>query len=427
MWRAYVSGGPRPGPIDNAHLLEADADGIYVAREGLEKAEDYRAVNDSVWAYFQKVYGGGPTLPREKVDIYSYSHWDIAPKSAEQQTRIERVMDQRGSGGLPAQACDPEIRQQIIDAMLPVVVNEGEVLMRQGEEAADFFIIEEGECSMEVTQQKGKKLFSRSLAAMEVPLGVDDTFGHMSIDEPWGNNVTATTDGQLWCLRRSVYNKIIDLYTKRAQKHIKSFLKAKVELLNASSGAVIDNVTQSLEMATYQVGDIIAPLAGEKSFGFVMEGALPPLPPPSPCCPGLRPVSPTALELGAQQGQWVTHNTRAHELTLDTTAAATTTAVAGLLPLLLLLLLLRTSNWAGELAVIGEKSEKPDKTQQSRTGGGYFGEAAFGSTIVKHAPVHRCLPTPPSSSSCCCCCCCCWVATQSQCLKPSHDSTRANI
>ena len=54
-WRSYVSGGDRPDPIDNAHLLEADPHGVYAAREGLTKAEDYRAVNDSVWAYFQKV------------------------------------------------------------------------------------------------------------------------------------------------------------------------------------------------------------------------------------------------------------------------------------------------------------------------------------------------------------------------------------
>ena len=146
QWRTYVQGGERPGPIDNAHLLEADADGVYVARPGLTKAEDYRAVNDGVWAYFQTQYGGGPTLARDKVDLYSSIYWDVAPKSAKEQEMIAAVIDQGRSGGLPEAASDPEIKQQIIDAMLPEPYRAGDVLMRQGDESANFFILDQGTC-----------------------------------------------------------------------------------------------------------------------------------------------------------------------------------------------------------------------------------------------------------------------------------------
>jgi CRP-like cAMP-binding protein len=104
---------------------------------------------------------------------------------------------------------------------------------------------------MEVTQQKGKgKTFwgrDKVLPPMEVPLGSvsnrfpreartvrtrvpyrekarthhsskcrfasyvqGDSFGHMSA-EPWGNNVTALTDGTLWCLERNAFEQIFKL------------------------------------------------------------------------------------------------------------------------------------------------------------------------------------------------------------------------
>jgi hypothetical protein len=40
-------------------------------KRGLQLNKDYRGVNREVWTIFHKMYGGGPVLVREDLDIYS--------------------------------------------------------------------------------------------------------------------------------------------------------------------------------------------------------------------------------------------------------------------------------------------------------------------------------------------------------------------
>ena len=42
-----------------------------VLREGLEINKQYRSVNKDVWTFFLRMYGGGPLILREQLDIYS--------------------------------------------------------------------------------------------------------------------------------------------------------------------------------------------------------------------------------------------------------------------------------------------------------------------------------------------------------------------
>jgi CRP-like cAMP-binding protein len=274
-WRSYVQGGKRPGPINNAHMLEANSSGVYVARAGLTKAHDYRAVNDRVWAFFQRAYGGGPTLARGKVDIYSMAHWDVAPKSRSEQARIERVIRQRNCV-LPAAVQDAEVRQQVIDAMLPVEREAGELLMRQGEAEADYYIIDDGQCTMELVQQKGNRLLGGK-QMVPLPLGPGDEFGHMHTDEPWGNAVVAESDVRLWHLPRAACALILRLHRERIQQgqrqEMEGFLK-KVRLLDGVGAGVLHNVLDELELTQLSEGEVIAPAIGAGQIGFIMSGKL---------------------------------------------------------------------------------------------------------------------------------------------------------
>jgi hypothetical protein len=40
-------------------------------RKNLELNKDYRGVNMEVWTQLHKIYGGGPLIVREELDIYS--------------------------------------------------------------------------------------------------------------------------------------------------------------------------------------------------------------------------------------------------------------------------------------------------------------------------------------------------------------------
>ena len=276
QWRAFVDGGERPSRIDNRSLVEVDEDGVYVARAGLKKADDYRAVNHKVWAYFMSRYGGGPTLVRPKVDIYAPEVWRAAPKTEEEEELIKAALDQP-SCALPDMVNHPEIRQQFIDAMLPRHYEEGVQLMRQGQLDSDFAIVGQGQCVMEVAQQRGKKIFSRNQKPIEVPLTEGDPIGHMlrSADgqfEAAQANIRASSACTLWTLSQHVFTEIERLFKKRVQDRMEKFLKASAALLKNSQPHTIHAIAAELEQKHYSCDAVVAPAAGQPSFFFVMEG-----------------------------------------------------------------------------------------------------------------------------------------------------------
>jgi hypothetical protein len=68
-WRAFVQDkGPRPGPISNEHLFEADGRTLLA---DLKRGEHYRALHGMVWNALHEIYGGGPLIERAALDIYA--------------------------------------------------------------------------------------------------------------------------------------------------------------------------------------------------------------------------------------------------------------------------------------------------------------------------------------------------------------------
>lgn len=57
-----------PGPISNYYLFKRGGEDV---KCGLVLNQDYRGVNKEVWSVFHKLYGGGPLIGREQLDIYS--------------------------------------------------------------------------------------------------------------------------------------------------------------------------------------------------------------------------------------------------------------------------------------------------------------------------------------------------------------------
>jgi hypothetical protein len=70
-----------PGPIYNDSFFTSQNPSIaknekndpveLIIKPGLQLNFDYRGVNFEVWSLLQKIYGGGPLIVREELDIYS--------------------------------------------------------------------------------------------------------------------------------------------------------------------------------------------------------------------------------------------------------------------------------------------------------------------------------------------------------------------
>lgn len=102
-WKEYMQPSPSqltgillPPPIDNSILLTEDG----LPKPNLMKTTHYRAVNRHVWAVFQTLYGGGPEILRNRLDIYAApvteklcSTPDLSPMIAKQVNKLKVIGD----------------------------------------------------------------------------------------------------------------------------------------------------------------------------------------------------------------------------------------------------------------------------------------------------------------------------------------------
>eukprot|EP01052_Picozoa_sp_SAG31_P000119 SAG31_NODE_4_length_45662_cov_15.654622_3_plen_701_part_00 len=277
QWRNFVAGGSRPGPIDNRILVDIDDQGKYRAKPRLGKATDYRAVNHRVWSFFQDRYGGGPTLVRERVDIYAAERWPAAPKTEAEKSVIERALRKSGCRWAEKFVDEPGIRSQVIDAMVPVQYKRKSTIMEAGEDEINFYTIQEGQCMMEVVQQRGNRLFSRNMTPLEVELSPGDSFGHM-FSEPAPSSVRARTQCVLWCLNRRDYAQIAQFYSERLQADFQHFLHSNVPLLEGADESSLQDIATELEKINCQASHIVAPalnpVGSVSYFYFIYKGSV---------------------------------------------------------------------------------------------------------------------------------------------------------
>jgi hypothetical protein len=68
-WKSFVTkNGSLPGPIDNGRLVDTRTG---LPWRGLKPVDDYRGVNQAIWTYWHQRYGGGPTVKRQYLDLYT--------------------------------------------------------------------------------------------------------------------------------------------------------------------------------------------------------------------------------------------------------------------------------------------------------------------------------------------------------------------
>jgi len=57
-------------------------------KKGLELNKDYRGVNKEVWVLLNQIYGGGPVIAREELDIYSKDVTDQYLQSVSKEVKL---------------------------------------------------------------------------------------------------------------------------------------------------------------------------------------------------------------------------------------------------------------------------------------------------------------------------------------------------
>lgn len=143
-------------------------------------------------------------------------------------------------------------------------VTAGEIIIRQGEEGDNFYIVEEGKYSVEVD---GKEV---------VQIGPGGSFGELALmyNAPRAATVKAIEPGKLYAVDRLTFRRvIIDLAHEKRCKYM-DFLKS-LPLLACLSELEIGKIADALEEVEYNEKDVMVIKQGDPgdSFYIILSGS----------------------------------------------------------------------------------------------------------------------------------------------------------
>ncbi|KRX92773.1 cAMP-dependent protein kinase regulatory subunit [Trichinella pseudospiralis] len=190
---------------------------------------------------------------RGAVSAEVYSEEDIAnyvkkvvPKDEETKKALERAMCQN----VLFAHLDENEKKDIFNAMFAVEANAGEVIIQQGDEGDNFYVIDSGEVEVFVN--------NKSVTTIKE----NGSFGELALiyGTPRAATVLAKTRVKLWALDRDTYRRILMGSTIRKRKQYEEFL-SKVKILED---------LDKWERLT--VADALEPVAFEKGTHIVEQG-----------------------------------------------------------------------------------------------------------------------------------------------------------
>jgi len=157
---------------------------------------------------------------------------------------------------------DESERSDIFDAMFQVKHHAEDVIIQQGDEGDNFYIIDSGEADVYVNDQ------------LVVSISPGGSFGELALiyGTPRAATVKAHTDTQLWAIDRVTYRRILMGSTMRKRKLYESFLE-KVSLLESLDKWERLTVCDALEACTFEDGEeiVVQGQAGDDFF-IIVEG-----------------------------------------------------------------------------------------------------------------------------------------------------------
>uniref|UniRef100_A0A7S2PRQ3 Cyclic nucleotide-binding domain-containing protein n=1 Tax=Leptocylindrus danicus TaxID=163516 RepID=A0A7S2PRQ3_9STRA len=186
------------------------------------------------------------------------------PKTEEEANRIQHIL----SGCVLFRHLDQDQLMKLQGAMFQVNKNDGDVIIRQGEDGDNFYILDDG--SVDVFIKKSND----DPSELVTTYGQGDSFGELAImyNAPRAATCVAKSDVRLWALDRVSFKVIVMMTTIEKREAHKSFLR-KVPILTQLTDYEILTIADALQEEEFTEGSVICREgdSGDK-FYIVKEG-----------------------------------------------------------------------------------------------------------------------------------------------------------
>jgi cAMP-dependent protein kinase regulator len=197
-------------------------------------------------------------ISNESLKVDQNVTFPVIPKTEQERVQLQNAID----------ACsvfihlDADEKKVVFDAMAERTFSKDEIVIQQGDEGAEFFVVDSGELDVYVNDQYIKTYVD------------GESFGELALiyGTPRAATIKAKTDVRLWAIDRTTFRTILMGQTINRRKLYEDFLR-QVGILKTLNDYERLTIADALEPETWDNGDEIV-TQGEQgnSFYIIVEG-----------------------------------------------------------------------------------------------------------------------------------------------------------
>ncbi len=189
------------------------------------------------------------------------------PKSPEQMEAIKAKMEKI----FLFSSLNPIDKKKILDAVLGVTKNAGDVIIQEGDDGDNFYFVEKGSlnCTKFLKKDDPEPTFLKEF-------GPGESFGELALlyNAPRAATITCKSDTcELWSLDRNTFNNVIKTAVQKKREKYDDFLE-RVEILKCMEKYERTKLADAFKEQWFEEGDYIIK-QGDKDgneFFMVIEG-----------------------------------------------------------------------------------------------------------------------------------------------------------
>ncbi|KDO16671.1 hypothetical protein SPRG_00979 [Saprolegnia parasitica CBS 223.65] len=180
----------------------------------------------------------------------------VHPKSEEERKRISDIL----VDNILFKSLDEKQSKILLDAMFPKEFAVGDVIIKQGDDGDNFYILDTGVCEV----YKDDNLVLTCTEAM--------SFGELALmyNAPRAATVKVKENAKVWALDRQTFKYIIMETTMKKRDQYKGFIE-KVPLLESLSEYERLTVADALRVATFNDGEIIIRQGDDGNLFYIIS------------------------------------------------------------------------------------------------------------------------------------------------------------
>lgn len=186
-------------------------------------------------------------------------------KTPEEEARIRSVLDKN----MLFAFLDESQLKKLVYAMFQREHTQGDVIIKQGDEGDNFYLIEEGSCEVFIQKAVGEP----EVKVMTCTPQDHNSFGELALmyNAPRAATVKAATSCKLWALDRLAF-KVIMMETASAKNSSRASFLNQVKIMETLNDMERRTIADAMISQQFNAGDIII-RQGDPGTGFYIVGS----------------------------------------------------------------------------------------------------------------------------------------------------------